>query len=111
MEANKTLNDEELDMVSGGMSSSEWQDLKEGTILYYYVKGKAEARLAYTGKNKDIGWAYEQRLECTILELFDVDHVRCDGQDYVVGQTAWFPRGDLLDYKTDFSSDYKTRQW
>ena len=67
------------------------------TVLYYCpeVPNRADAKVVYTGNNKDIGWAFEQRLECTIIELFNREYLQYDGNQYHIGDNVWLPRGDL----------------
>ena len=97
MKEKKMLKNEELEKVNGGMTADKWPTIAANTLLYYCsgYPDRADARVIYTGNNKDIGWAFEQRLECKIIELYNCESIKIDGNNYKVGDIAWIPRGDL----------------
>ena len=101
MEENKVLEENELEKVNGGLASDEYQDLKEGDILFLIQDGVRTARVSYNNWKWNPGVAWQMRLYCRIINIYinDGRYIEYDDSTgmkrYYLDASCYFARGDL----------------
>ena len=66
----KNLNEQELDKINGGLTSTECCNAKNGDHFYLVLNNEKVAKVRYEGQTYDFGLFYEMRMQVYVVEIY-----------------------------------------